>query len=237
MEKPYKNIVLLFIAVAIFTFAGFFKSYFGLFPGFKDVKWVLHFHAFFLMAWIALLIVQPILIVQQQWAWHRWLGKISYGLAPLIVIFMLLAYHSQYERALANGKSHTEALGLLFSPFTDTLPFALYYLLAMIHRKNVAKHMRYIIATALIIMGPSLGRIFIIFVGMTYPQAIATVLGLIFFSFVGLLIYDRVKGRRFKVSPYAIALVIFSIPNALLFFVPKTKWWQAIAEQVVHTFF
>jgi len=107
----------------------------------------------------------------------------------------------------------------------------------MIHRKNVAKHMRYIIATALIIMGPSLGRIFIIFVGMTYPQAIATVLGLIFFSFVGLLIYDRVKGRRFKVSPYAIALVIFSIPNALLFFVPKSKWWQAFAEQVVQTFF
>ncbi len=237
MEKPYKNIFILFIIIAILIFIGFYQTYFGLFPSFKDVKLVLHFHALVLMTWIAMLIVQPILINQKQFALHRLLGKISYVLAPLIVVFMLLAYQSQYERAEANGMPHAQALGLLFAPFTDTVPFALFYLLAMIHRKNVAKHLRYIIATGLIIVGPALGRIGVILLGMDKFSAVLTVNLIVVFSFLTLIIFDRMKGRRFTVNPFSIALMTFLIPNLLLYYVPATPQWQSIAEWLVKTFF
>lgn len=44
----------------------------------------------------------------------------------------------------------------------DILAFAALYGFAMCYRKNAAYHMRYIIVAALLMLGPSTGRVFIL---------------------------------------------------------------------------
>lgn len=116
MEKGYKNIVYFFLVISVIIFAGFYKSYFGLFPAFVAIKTIHHIHAFTLLLWLALLIIQPILIRQKKYKWHRILGKVSYVLVPLIFIFMLLVYKNQYLKGEINGDPHTQNLAILFSP-------------------------------------------------------------------------------------------------------------------------
>lgn len=237
MEKGYKNIVYLFIAFTIIIFIGFYKTYFVKFPDFEGIKVIHHIHGFTLMAWLALLITQPILIRKKQYALHRALGKVSYLLVPLIFVFMLLVYKNQYLSAEESGMPHAESLGILFIPLTDTFPFVIFYIFAMINRSDTAKHLRYMILTAVIVLGPGLGRIFMFLFNFDFFTTIVSVSVVILFIFLSLIIFDKVKGKKFKINPYSIGLVIFLIPNVLILFVPQTIWWQTFAEGIVQTLF
>lgn len=237
MEKIYKNVAYFFLIITIIIFAGFYKTYFVLFPEFVGIKTIHHIHGFTLMLWLVLLVLQPILINQKQYELHRLLGKFSYLLMPVIFVFMLLVYKNQYLRGEANGDPHAQNLGNLFLVFTDTFPFVIFYFLAVINKNNVAKHLRYMISTAVIVVGPGLGRIFLIWLGMEYMSIIITVSVILFFAFIGLIAYDRWSGKRFKINPFTIALIIFLVPNLLTLFIPQSAWWQEIAGWFVKGFF
>ena len=69
------------------TFAGFYKTYFEPFPNFgKNIDIYIHIHAVIASLWIAILIVQPFLIVNKKIALHRSVGKLSYVVFPLLII-------------------------------------------------------------------------------------------------------------------------------------------------------
>jgi len=86
MERAYRNISLLFTSVLLVVLAGFWKTYFGLFPGLGAWSVVIHFHAVVLLAWFGMLIAQPLLIQTKRFAAHRTLGRVSYGLVPLVLV-------------------------------------------------------------------------------------------------------------------------------------------------------
>ena len=237
MEKGYKNVVYLFLAITVIILFGFYKTYFELFPDFTGIKTIHHIHGLTLVLWLAMLIVQPILINNKKYKLHRTIGKFSYVLVPLIFIFMLLVYKNQYLKGEANGDPHVQNLGILFIPLTDTLPFVIFYILAIFNKKNISKHLRYMISTAIIVVGPGLGRIFLIWLGMDFITAITAVSVVLFFAFLGLILYDKIKGKQFKINPFAISLLIFLIPNILILFVPNTSLWQTFADGIVKTFF
>jgi len=90
MEKSYKNVVFFFIFILAFVIWGFFRTYFGLFPSFKGITTVQHFHGLMLLSWFAMLIVQPLLIRYNKPVWHKNLGKISYLQIPLLLQGMIL---------------------------------------------------------------------------------------------------------------------------------------------------
>ncbi|MGB5026166.1 MAG: hypothetical protein WBO44_12500 [Saprospiraceae bacterium] len=73
MEKGYKNLVFFFGVIALITFIGFYKKYFSLAPDFPGLKNIHHFHAALLIAWLGLLIVQPILIATNKIKIHKFL--------------------------------------------------------------------------------------------------------------------------------------------------------------------
>lgn len=77
MEKTYRFLPYFFVAFFVLVIYCFFQSYFGEFPDFQGVispigntpiaiTGVTHFHAVMLIVWLLILIVQPILIVQQK---------------------------------------------------------------------------------------------------------------------------------------------------------------------------
>lgn len=235
MEKGYKNVVYLFGVIAIITFIGFYKRYFSLAPDFPGLKNIQHFHAILLTSWLVILIVQPILIANNKLTIHRILGKVSYLLAPIAFISMLLAYHNQYLRFLSEGQTEKFTLSFVFSPMTDAVPFIVLYILAILNKRETPKHMRYMIATGIIIGGPGFGRIFMTWVSMEIFIAIQLVVLITLITFISLIIYDRVKNKRFPINPYTIAFIIWLIPNILIIFFPETSIWQNFAKWLVTT--
>ena len=175
MEIGYTRLVYFFGAIALITFLGFYKKYFSLMPDFPGLKQIHHFHALALTTWLTMLIVQPILITRQKMTAHRLIGKLSYLLVPFIFLSMILVYHNQYLRMVAEGKPEPETLAFVFSPATDAIPFLIFYLLAIRNKRDTPRHMRYMISTGLVIGGPGLGRIFITWMDMDLFAAIGLI--------------------------------------------------------------
>ena len=237
MEKGYKNIVVLFIAITVVVLIGFYNTYFAFFPGFEKFKALHHIHAFVMMLWLAILIVQPMLINKRKYKWHRVVGKFSYFLVPIIIVTMFLAYKNSYLTAELNGEPHAQNLSLIFMPLTDIFPFAAFYILAIINKKNVVKHLRYMISTALVVVIAGLVRIFLISFHFDFMPAIFISSIIVVLIFVSFILYDFRKGMQLKSNPFVTALIVFSIPNILLGFVPKTSIWQSFADGIVKAIF
>lgn len=235
MEKGYKNIFIFFAAIVLITFIGFYKRYFSLAPNFHGLKNIHHYHAIALTTWLGVLIIQPILIRNKKLVAHKMLGKFSYALVPFMFVSMILVYHNQYLNFMAEGKSQSETLAFVFSPSTDAIPFLIFYILAILNKNETQKHMRYMIATGIVIGGPGLGRIFMTWMNMDIFAAIGLMTLITLFVFVGLIIYDRLKKKQFRVNPFTIAFIIWLIPNVLITFFPNTVLWQGIAKWIVTT--
>ncbi len=237
MVKGYKNIVVLFIAITVVVLIGFYNTYFAFFPDFEEFKTLHHIHGFVMMLWLVMLIVQPVLINKRKYKWHRAVGKFSYFLVPVIIVTMFLAYKNSYLTAELNGEPHAQNLSLLFMPLTDIFPFAAFYILAIINKNNVAKHLRYMVSTALIIVIAGLVRIFSISFNFGFMSAVFISSILVALVFVGFILYDYRKGMQLKTNPFVTALIIFSIPTILLGFVPNTSFWQSFADGIVEAIF
>ncbi len=235
MEQGYRKVVFFFLAIILLTLPGFYKSYFSLFPDFPGLKNIHHMHAVALLAYLTLLIVQPILISQKKISLHKAIGKFSYALVPLIFASLILVYHNQYLRMVLEGKPESETLAFVFAPTTDAIPFLIFYVLAMLNTKKTPVHMRYIMATGVVAAGPGFGRIFIYSLGMDVFAAIQIVMLTTLLTFVALILYDRKRKASFRINPYTIAFVIWLIPNILITFFPQTELWQRFASGVVNS--
>ncbi|MBL7791094.1 MAG: hypothetical protein JNK77_02130 [Saprospiraceae bacterium] len=150
MEKYFRLIIVIVLGLIVISFLGFKKTYFGLFPHFEGTTWIVHFHVFTILCWFAMLIAQASLAKSGRIGIHRKIGRLSYLLAPLIVIgFALIANQAQLKH---------KAPDLFGATLFDASLFILFYSLAIINRKNTAFHARYMILSALPFINPSLGR-------------------------------------------------------------------------------
>jgi hypothetical protein len=233
METAYKNVAYFFGLVAVVTFIGFYKKYFGLVPDFPGIKTIHHVHAISLTAWLCILIIQPVLIIKRYQHVHRTIGRFSYFLVPIMFVFMILVYYNQYLRLVSEHKPETESLAFVFSPMTDAIPFVIFYTLAILHKHDTAIHMRYMISTGIVIGGPGLARIFMNWLDMDMFAAIGLMSLITLLVFVSLIIFDRLKRMKFTLNPFAIAFIIWLVPNTLIIFFPATTLWQFIAKRIV----
>ena len=208
VEKAYRNIGYPFIFLLVLVIFGFFKTYFGQFPHFGvQTTTIVHLHVLFLMLWILLLIVQPMLIRYHKYAAHRLIGRFTYVLVPMIILSFIGMMSKQIHET--SPKTIPEALNSLYLPITDTLLFSTFYTLAIINKRNVALHMRYIIMTGFVFIDASLIRSLAIWFHVDFFYA-----ALISISFVDLIIisltyFDKINGRPYK--PFLISLILFMI--------------------------
>ena len=83
-------------------------------------------------------------------------GKISFVLAPVIVasaIWVNIYFMEGREGPYADG-----LISIFWFGFFLALAFAVLYTLAIVHRKKVQLHARYMVATSLVFIVPGLGR-------------------------------------------------------------------------------
>ena len=123
------------------------------------------------MSWFAMLIVQPFLIRTKRFELHRQIGKISYLLLPMVLFSIFLVTKVSFDKNLAR-MPRPVAIGNLALDIPDIFAFGLFYVLAMVNKKNSAAHMRYMIGTSLLMIGPGIGRAMIIYGGLPFPVAL-----------------------------------------------------------------
>jgi hypothetical protein len=227
------NIVFLFIGIWLCAIIGFHFTYTINFPQFKGFQWEQHFHGTMLMSWFVMLIIQPLLIRFNQRSIHRNLGKLSYLLAPLVCYSIFLVTRMVYFREIKT-RTVESVLGQLSLDIPTIFMFAIFFLLAMINRKDAAVHMRYMIATSLMMLGPGLGRALIILGGIPFPVAVTIVLYISEFMALLFLINDIRKGNSYK--PF-LTITLILILNQLCWSFQSANWWQSIASWFVkHAF-
>ena len=146
------------LGIAIFAF---WPSYFSKLP--SGATAYMHAHAVLMVAWMALLITQPLLIHARRNDLHRRLGKVSFVLAPLAVASALLLAHSRF--APMPAVEFAQAAPNLYLPFAATALFALTCTLAIAWRRTPPLHARFMVCTGLTLIDPVVARI----IGLRLP--------------------------------------------------------------------
>lgn len=116
-----------------------------------------HAHAATATLWMVLLILQSWAIGSRRVALHRFFGKCSYVLAPLLVLSVTLLAHSRIKGI--SGEAYALQTYILYLQLSLALLFATSYGLAIWNRKSVARHSRFMVCTALTLVDPVLIRI------------------------------------------------------------------------------
>jgi hypothetical protein len=232
MEHAYRNISYLFVAVLLIIFVGFYKTYFGLIPNVSHWAGVIHFHAVVLLLWFGMLIAQPLLIRAKQFRLHRTLGRVSYGLVPIVLVSMWLASRSQFVRFVGQIPDH-QNLADLFIPLSQMLLFGILYVLAMVYRRQIPAHLRFVVASSVVFLSPSLGRVpwdgvmfswTSIFISFMIPDLVL----------LALLLFDVKNGKNPR--PYLISLALLLASHVGWLLLPDSAMWQTTAQEIVRFF-
>ncbi|MGZ8524966.1 MAG: hypothetical protein ACXWV1_11085 [Chitinophagaceae bacterium] len=237
MEKsqaiPYSRISFFFVFVLALITWGFYKTYIIFFPSFTGFNNVQHFHGAMMMIWMAFLIAQPLLIGSGKVTIHRAIGKLSYLIAPLLIVSIFLASRMVYQRP-EPGVPHEEKIAMIALSIPYLFGFAIFYSLAILNRKETYKHMRYMIGTSFLMIAPALGRALIIYFNTTLQDAVNYSNYLVMVIAAGLLINDIIKKRSY--SPFAVVLFVFILLH-LAWNLRHSGLWQSIGEGFAKIFF
>jgi hypothetical protein len=169
---PYRGISLFFIFVMALITWGFYKTYLIFFPSFSGFNNVQHFHGAMMMIWMLLLIVQPLLIRSGKLAIHRMIGKLSYAIAPLLIVSIFLVSRMVYHRP--EPVTHQEKIAMIALSIPFLAGFIVFYSLAIINRRETPRHMRYMIGTSFLMIAPGLGRALIVIMACHYMMQSTT---------------------------------------------------------------
>ncbi|MDX1373719.1 MAG: hypothetical protein R3321_14695 [Nitrososphaeraceae archaeon] len=241
----YKNLGYWFTLLIIFVIAGFYTSYFSRF--FEPTENIIHTHFVLMALWIVMLIAQPFLIKFKMLSWHRLLGKASYVLVPLVLITSWFVTRNEYYKKIEYLQNNAidgiqklspseiiKAASVNPVAFIALIWFITFYSLAIIYRKQSNKHARYMLATALILLSPTIDRFVAINLGIETIAGIASFIisFLIIDLTIAYLLFVDFKNKR-EIKTLTSCLLIFVIGQVSLYILPNFDWWASFMELIM----
>ena len=217
----YRASVYYFGALLLLAIPAFWPTY--LFPPNYESDWHVHLHGLAMFAWVALMIAQASLIRGRHAALHRRLGKVSYGLVPLMVLSTVLLAGYRLRQ-----KIDLDALYFLYVQLFLIALLATSWMLAMANRRQPQVHMRYMACVALTLVDPILARVLFFYGGMDFPATQVVTFGVVDAILIALALHDRAHHPAIRVYPRM--LLVFVIAQLPTFFLYKLPAWQAFAE-------
>ena len=238
----YNNLGYWFSLLVVFAFAGFYTTYFS--KLFVPTATIIHVHFVFLALWIFMLIAQPFLIKYKKLSLHRLLGKFSYILVPLVLITSWLLTRNEYYRKIdvlqgevANGLQQFSQFDILKkasvnpAAFISIIWFITFYALAIKYRKKATKHARYMLATALILLSPTVDRFIAINLGIRNVAGISSyIISFLIIDLILLyLLFVDYKNKKETIT-LSTCLLIFMMGQLSFYLLPNFDWWARFME-------
>jgi len=234
MTNVYRNTAIFIFIILLGVQWGFYQSYTSQFPDFKNITPLIHVHGALMMTWLFLLIVQPLLIQTGRVALHRTIGKVAWLLGPLIIISLFLMGKTGFARAAEAGVTEHRNFTFIVLDMRGLLSFAIFWILAMYKRKQPDAHMRYMIATGILAIGPGVSRGLSVSFGLSLGTAmsITDVLDLLI---VGVLLVSDVY-RKKDYKPFLTVFTVLLI-GAILWQLRDSSLWQSFAKKYSGLFY
>ena len=223
-KLDYSNSSIAFIGLLLISFIAFWPTYYAIF---FSSEFYIHFHAFFAVLWFGMLIIQPYLIKSRRLDLHRIIGRISYFIAPLVVISIILLANSRIK--LAPESFYPIQTYILYLQISLALIFAVTYGLAIYYRRTKPIHARFMVATSFTFIDPIFARILnIVAPTASWNNQMITFM-LVNLILITLSILDR-RHRKAK-WVYPSLLVIYLVIELPIFFdLTSLAWWQSFAK-------
>jgi len=220
--------ILLIVVVQI----GFFKTYIQFFPRFEGFRYVQHFHGAMMMGWLVMLLVQPILILAGKFELHRLLGRASFLLAPLVLVSMYWISQFRYKGILESS-GQAAAVAHLALNLPNIAFFAVLYLLAIYYKHRTELHMRFMVSTVFVLVGPGLARAMIGYMDFSPTDAVGVVRTITPFLTGVITVVDSLRTKR--ISPFVLVFG-FMVLHTILWDARETPFWQAIGSVLAQLF-
>jgi uncharacterized membrane protein YozB (DUF420 family) len=153
-------------AVVYMTFIvilGFWPTYFGqLFTGLADHSWLIHLHAAVFTGWLLLLLVQVSLVAAGKTRYHKKLGMAGAVYGVIILALGLSASIVMPLQHIGSGEwTVDEGAAFLILPLGDILLFTILFGAAVLYRKKIEIHKRFILAASVLLIFPAAARLFV----------------------------------------------------------------------------
>lgn len=203
--------------------------------------WLEHVHFVFMVLWLALIIVQPLLIKYKRFALHRYLGRASIGVVPLVLItafgLLRMGFVNRIKALQRESWPMQESLGQAADEarlgFIYIVCLAVCFALAIRYRHTLVFHSRYMVAAMLAVTGPIVDRIFFITLDISHfgPIPAESVSFLIIDASLAVLLWmDRRDGQ--PTLPLQVSLGIYGVMQVLYFAEEKSTFWHAFASLI-----
>jgi len=223
-QSIFRNSFFFLALVPIFAVWGFWVTYFTRPPGTYNV-WE-HIHGMAMFAWCIILLAQSFLIRINQRPIHRALGKISFLLAPLIVISTIfLANYKLNVRQLNN-----EGLYIFGLQFFIIFLFAYFYLMAMVRRKQPDVHARWMICTAFTMLDPIFARVILVnFYQVPFETGVIQWMTFALTDVIVLILVIKDWTSSSRRDVFLPALVLLALAQIAMLTAWDTATWKAFA--------
>jgi hypothetical protein len=204
------------------------------FPSFEGFEFVHHFHGAVMLIWIGCLIVQPWLISTKRHRIHKAIGKMSFVLAPILMFSIFLVSKATYQVNLTSLPTIADATALVSLSIPGLVIFGILYGLAVFNKEKTYHHMRYMIGTGLLMIGPGLARGLIIYFGIPAPIGISFTLAVVALIGILFLIVDILNSREYIPNLVVAGLMMFQL---FIWEVRYSAVWQGPGKVFAELFF
>lgn len=221
----YAAMALVIVALIVTGFARsyYFSRWFDTPRGTPEITMLLRVHGAVFTGWLALLVIQPLLVASGRIDWHRRVGAFGMALAAAMWLLGNLA---------AIAAIHVGYIGLgnpyafYAIPFFDINLFGLLVGMAWWHRRNAAAHKRLILLGSTQVLEAGLARMPLAWWGPLLPQA--SLYGALGVIVAGIVFDTAVRGRPHRVWVWGGILLLTS--NVARLAIMNTAGWLAFAH-------
>jgi len=214
------------IALLILALLGFWPTYFAQYFGVSiDSSIYIHFHAAMMLIWILMLISQPLLLRFRKPHLHRFIGKFSYVVFPMVILSVIFLAHSRIPFVEEGRLTRT-----LFIPFKDITVLLVAFSIAIWNRKDPTIHARGMIATAIPFIEPALVRFnYSVLPPMDIP-GYGYILTVIIMDLILLILIFKERNQAKGRWVFPLILGLYFLIQFLIFAKIKLPLWQSICN-------
>lgn len=209
----------------VIVLVGFSKTYF---TKLGDFGFAHHLHGVSATLWMLLLIAQPYLFQKGYMKTHRILGWSSLVLVPLIIIGGMIMM-----RSMIQGQEFYPPDAVYMLSFIDACTlfgFAVLYILALVYRKNMKLHSKFMVSTIFGPLVPALARLFMFILAIASSFTEGITYSYLLIELVLLVIIWKERNSKEIKYTYIPFLVFIVAQHILMYYVNDWDWWKVLMD-------